>query len=132
MAFLNAFLGFVPTQYEAGIFAGFIGLMIIMFLVGWIIGSFFLYIGLGVAGVPPEDRPFGSVMITQLIVAILQSFIPIIGCILAWYIIKVRHTDSWGGAIVAWLIALIIPLIIALGIYIAILGGSLAFAGMGP
>ncbi len=90
----------------------------ISFIIMWIIGSFFLYIGLGVAGVPDEKKEFMSVMITTLLVSLVQSFIPIIGCIIAWWIIKIRHTDSWGGAIVAWIIMIIIPVIIVIAILI--------------
>ena len=117
---------FVFMQYGGLIAGGIIGLLAIIFLVSWIVGSFFMYIGLGAAGVPAEERSFGSVMVTTLLVALVQSFIPFIGCIIAWWIIKVRHTDSWGGAIVAWIVAMIIPFIIALAIVFMFYPGLLA------
>ncbi len=101
----------------------------ISFIIMWIIGSFFLYVGLGVAGVPDEKKEFMSVMITTLLVSLVQSFIPIIGCIIAWWIIKVRHTDSWGGAIVAWIIMIIIPVVIVIAILIFLGIGLPLFMG---
>ncbi len=92
--------------------AALIMLMGISFIIGWIIGSIFLLLGLKLAGTPEEKLGFGSVMITALLASLVESFIPIIGCIIAWYIIKIRHTDSWGKAILAWLISIIIPAII--------------------
>jgi hypothetical protein len=37
-------------------------------------------------------------------------------CIISWFIIKSRHRISLGSAIVAWLIAAVIPIAIAFGI----------------
>ena len=130
MAFLGSMFGLL--QYEGYIMGGLIGILVIAFLIGWIVGSFFLYIGLGVAGVPPEERGFGSVMITTLLVSLVQSFIPLVGCIIAWWIIKIRHTDSWGGAIVAWIVAMIIPIIIVIGIILLFYPSMLTGYMMGP
>jgi hypothetical protein len=41
----------------------------------------------------------------------IVSMIPILGCILAWYLIKTRHEVGWGGAIAAWLLTFIIEAI---------------------
>ncbi len=106
------------AQYGAMDMGAFLLAMGISFIIMWILGTFFLYIGLGVAGVPDERKEFMSVMITTLLVALVQSFIPIVGCIIAWWIIKVRHTDTWGGAIVAWIIMIIIPIIVVIGLLI--------------
>ncbi|MGQ4891631.1 MAG: hypothetical protein ACP6IP_03980 [Candidatus Njordarchaeia archaeon] len=130
MAFLGSMFGIL--QNEGLLLGGLFGLLAIAFIVGWIVGSFFLYIGLGVAGVPPEERGFGSVMITTLLVSLVQSFIPLVGCILAWWIIKVRHTDSWGGAIVAWLVAMIIPIIIIIAIVFLFYPGIISTYPVSP
>jgi len=102
----------------------------IVFLVVWIIGAFFLWLALKMIDIPEEKRGFGSVMITTLINGIL-NIIPIIGCIIAWWVIKVRHTDSWGKAIAAWILSVIIPVLIAIGIILA-LGLTLPLLTPGP
>lgn len=94
-----------------------------LFLGILIIGAFFLWLALKLLDIPPERMTFGSVIVTQLINAIV-GLIPCIGCIIQWYIIKVRHTDSWGKAIVAWFLAALIPAAIILGILFAV--GALA------
>jgi len=89
-----------------------------VFLGTLIIGAFFLWLALKLLDVPPERMTFGSVFVTQLINAIV-GLIPCIGCILQWYFIKTRHTDTWGRAIVAWILAGLIPVAIVLGISLA-------------
>ncbi len=106
-----------------------IGLAII-FLIVWIVGAFFLWLALKMVDVPEEKRGFGSVMITTLINGIL-NMIPIIGCIIAWWVIKVRHTDTWGKAIAAWILSVIIPVLIAVGIILAA-GLTMPFFAPGP
>lgn len=102
----------------------------ILFLIVWIIGAFFLWLALKMIDIPEEKRGFGSVMITTLINAIL-SIIPIIGCIIAWWVIKVRHTDTWGKAIAAWILSIAIPVLIAFGI-IFVLGLTIPLFMPGP
>jgi len=99
-------------------------LIALIFVMVLIVGAFFLWLALKLVGVPPERMTFGSVIVTQLINAIV-GLIPCIGCILQWYFIKTRHTDTWGKAIVAWILAGLIPIAIALGIFI-IIGGLAA------
>jgi len=93
-----------------------------LFLVGLflgllLIGAFFLWLALKILDVPPERMEFGAVFVTQLINAVV-GLIPCIGCILQWYFIKERHTDTWGKAIVAWILAGLIPMAIILGIFL--------------
>jgi len=90
--------------------------MVVLFVIEWIVGAFFLWIGLKLVGTSEEKMEFFSIMITSLIAAILMAFIPFIGCILDWWVIKIRHTDEWGKAIVAWLLWLVIPLAISYAI----------------
>ena len=93
--------------------------MVILFIISLLIGSFF-WIGLKLVGTPESRMDFGSIIVTWLISSILIAFIPILGCILAWYFIKIRHTDSWGMAIVAWFIAILIPIVIVW--YLSLIG----------
>lgn len=114
------------SALQLGALTGFMGFIILVVVITLIIGAFFLWISLGLVGVPDKKREFGSVIITQLLNAIIGSFC----CILSWYFIKIRHDTSWGQAIAAWFLAGLIPLLIAFGIFYAI-GGSLAlFGGM--
>jgi hypothetical protein len=70
---------------------------------------------LGLRVVNGQNRGFGTVFVTVLIGVIL-SLIPCLGCILYWYIIKTRHQTGWGGAIGAWLIAGLIPILIVVAV----------------
>ena len=99
---------FLAPTFLVGLFLGIL-----------LIGAFFLWLALKLLDVPPERMGFGSVFVTQLINAIV-GLIPCIGCILQWYFIKIRHTDTWGKAIVAWILAGLIPFAIILGIFLAI------------
>ncbi len=91
------------------------GLLVALIIMPLILGAFFLWLALSIVGVPEEKRSFGSVLVT----AIINAFIPC--CIIQWYIIKIRHTDTWGNAIVAWILAWIIPFAIGLGIAMMLL-----------
>jgi hypothetical protein len=80
----------------------------VFLVVGILINALFLGIALGL--VHGENREFGSTFVTALLMTIV-SMIPILGCILAWYLIKTRHEVGWGGAIAAWLLTFIIEAI---------------------
>ncbi len=95
----------------AGNWAVILIFLVFLIIITWILGALFLMVGLGAVG--GKHRELGPVMITVLIGAIL-GWIPCLGCILYWYMIKVRHDTSWGGAIGAWVIAWIIPIVIVL------------------
>jgi hypothetical protein len=69
-----------------------------------------------------ENREFGDTIVTALIMAIV-NLIPIIGCIISWYIIKTRHEQTWGGAITTWLVLIIVYFILLIVIAILFLGG---------
>nr|MDO8100547.1 hypothetical protein [Candidatus Njordarchaeota archaeon] len=92
--------------------------VVVAIVLGLILGALFLMVGLG--AVNGKHREFGTVFITALIGAIV-NYIPIVGCILYWYMIKVRHETTWGGAIAAWLIAGLIPLAIILALFVFVI-----------
>jgi len=94
------------------LFGGLVGLLILVFILTLVMGSIFLLIGLKAVNAPVID--FGKVMVTVLLMAIV-AVIPCLGCILQWYFIKTRHEIGWGQAIVAWILAGLIPIVIALG-----------------
>ena len=80
----------------------------VFLVVGILINALFLGIALGF--VHGENREFGSTFVTALLMTIV-SVIPVLGCILSWYLIKTRHEVGWGGAIAAWLLTFIIEAI---------------------
>ncbi|MHA1786000.1 MAG: hypothetical protein ACTSVE_12475, partial [Candidatus Helarchaeota archaeon] len=90
----------------------------------------FLWIGL--KAVDSDNDSFGSAFVTQIIF-VLVGWIPCLGCIIQLWAIHSRHETSWGGAIVVWLLAAFLPIIV-LGIIIffafPVVSGSLwAFFG---
>lgn len=105
------------------ILANFLVVVVVALVLFLVLGAVFLMIGLGMVG--GKKREFGTVFVTNLIGVILQEFIPCVGCIIFWYIIKTRHETGWGGAIGAWLISIIIPAIILVAILFAVLGLSM-------
>ncbi|MHA1697580.1 MAG: hypothetical protein ACTSWN_01925 [Promethearchaeota archaeon] len=67
----------------------------IFILISLFVGAFFLWLGIkAVKGKPG----FGRAFVTNLICT-LMLFIPFIGCILEWWVIKTRHDVNWGKAI---------------------------------
>ena len=60
----------------------------------------------------------GGVLIAGSVVAFLLAFIPYIGRILGlvgfWYFIKSFYDVSWGKAILAWIMSIVVAFIIAL------------------
>ncbi len=90
--------------------AGIVVIVLIVIVFVLILGTVFLFIGLKV--VDGRNMEFGAVFVTAFIMA-LTSWIPCIGCIIAWVVINSRHDTGFGKAIVAWLIAELIPYLIA-------------------
>ena len=114
-------------MFQLLVLGGLVGLIILVFVLTLLIGSVFLLIGLKVVNAPVTD--FGKVFVTVLLMAIV-GVIPCLGCILQWYFIKTRHEIGWGQAILAWLLAGLIPLVIALGVAL-FLGWGIPFMGGG-
>ncbi|MFW9847833.1 MAG: hypothetical protein ACFFF4_01770 [Candidatus Thorarchaeota archaeon] len=99
-------------------------IFILMIIIGLIINALFLGIALGF--VNGENRELGSTFVTALGMGLL-GWIPVLGCIISWYLIKTRHEVGWGGAIVAWLLTFIIEAIV---LAILIFGGILAILAL--
>jgi hypothetical protein len=97
-----------------------IGLLIILAIV---IQAVFLGIGLGF--VNGENREIGTTFVTALLMS-LVTWIPCLGCILAWYFIKSRHNVGWGGALVAWLLGAIVMIIVMIAIMFIFFGALFA------
>jgi len=97
----------------AVIIANIVIIIVLFFVIGLVLGTLFLMLGL--SAVNGKHREFGTVFVTVLIGVVL-SIIPCLGCILYWYMIKTRHETGWGGAIAAWLIAGLVPIVIVVGV----------------
>jgi len=89
-----------------------------MFLVSLIVNALLLGVVLG--WTKGENREFGDTIITAIIMAIV-NIIPVIGCIISWYVIKTRHEQTWGGAIATWIVLIIVYYVILI-ILLLILG----------
>lgn len=103
----------------------------IFVIVGAIVQAIFLGIGLGF--VNGRNRELGTTFVTALMMTIV-SWIPCLGCILAWYFIKSRHEVGWGGALAAWILGAIVQIIVLLAILFLFFGGIFAamMAGIIP
>jgi len=101
----------------------------VFFILALVLGALFLMLGLRV--VNGQNRGFGAVFVTVLIGVIL-SLIPCLGCILYWYIIKTRHQTGWGGAIGAWIIAGLIPILIVVAVVVVIFLPTVLLLLFGP
>jgi hypothetical protein len=124
-------------EWFSGIFAlGLTSILLIIFLVfiiSFIIQGFFLGVGLGF--VNGENRDLSSTFVTALLMS-LVIWIPCLGCFIAWYFIKSRHNVGWGGALIAWLLGAIIQFLVMVVIFMlffgaiwaAILGGLIPFS----
>lgn len=106
-------------------------LIAIFFIVGVLIQAIFLRIGLGF--VNGRNRELGTTFVTALMMTIVL-LIPCLGCILAWYFIKSRHDVGWGGALVAWILGIIVMIIVIFAIMFLFFGSILAaiMAGLLP
>lgn len=111
-------------------------IVLIAFIVVFVIVGFCLGVALG--PVKGENRNLGSTFVTAFYIALtyLILLIPIIGfflfciaIILQWYIIKSRHEVGWGGAIVAWIITIIL---IAIVIFIITFVAGIALFSLIP
>ncbi len=96
-------------------------LPVAMFLVSLIVNALLLGVVLG--WTKGENREFGDTIVTAIIMAIV-NIIPIIGCIISWYIIKTRHEQTWGGAIATWIVLIIVYYVI-LAVVVLALGLSI-------
>lgn len=101
------------TWFAPAVIGTLLIILILAIVIVLILGTVFLLIGLKV--VDGKHTEFGSVFVTALIMA-LTWYIPCLGCIIAWIVINSRHDTGFGMAIVAWIIAGLIPLIIIGGL----------------
>ncbi|MFX0034861.1 MAG: hypothetical protein ACFE9I_04370 [Candidatus Hermodarchaeota archaeon] len=94
--------------------------IILIIVISLLINALFLKIALSVVK-SARHTDFGEVFVTALIIA-LVGWIPCLGCILSWVIINSRHETGFGMAIVVWIIAILVGLIITVLLVIFIIG----------
>jgi hypothetical protein len=101
----------------SGIWSWVVGLgalwIIIIIVLLFVLQTIFLMIG--IKAVKGKERKFGNVFLTAIINWVC-TFIPIIGCVLQWIVINSRHKTGFGNAILAWLIAILVPIGIMIGL----------------
>ena len=104
---------------------------LISFIVTFLVGVILLHIATKILDF--EKRSFGKAASTVFIgdiVAFVLGFIPYIGWILGligfWYIIKNFYDVSWGKAILAWIMSILVAVIIVI-IVLLILGISIIY-----
>ncbi|MGQ4834498.1 MAG: hypothetical protein ACP6IS_11475 [Candidatus Asgardarchaeia archaeon] len=125
---------FLPAlmQINQGILVfGIVGALLIGIVLVLVLATIFLWIALKIVG--GTETSFGHTFVTALLIAIVSP-IPILGLpILQWYFIKSRHDLGWIKAIIAWIIAGLIPIIIVFGVLSALglMGSLLSYVGMG-
>ena len=90
-----------------------VGLLIVMILLN------LLFLKIGIKAVKGSNLKGGALFGTWLL-GILCNLVPCVGCILYWVVINNRHKTGFGNAIIAWLIAILLPGLIVVGIFFLI------------
>jgi hypothetical protein len=113
----------IPIPIIGAILANLLLFLVLFLVLMLVLGTLFLMAGL--SAVNGKHRVFGTTLGTVVIGSLLMLVLPCLGCILYWYFINVRHDTGWGGAIGAWVIAGLIPLVIVFGLLIVVFGIAL-------
>ena len=111
---MEAFGAFWEWFIGLGLITIILIILAIIFIV-LLLETLFLYIALKMVGA--ENDNFGSVFLTAFLMA-LVGWIPILGIILQWIFISSRHNTGFLKAIGIWLLAGLLPILIALSIII--------------
>ncbi|WP_457558557.1 hypothetical protein [Candidatus Harpocratesius sp.] len=110
------------------IMAAFTGIFLIIVIAIFVIMLFVetLFLKFGINKVEGNKTEFGPVFLTVILMA-LVSMVPCAGIFLAWWVISARHEVSYGKAILAWLIALLLAVLVEIVLFAIIF-----FAGLIP
>lgn len=110
------------------IMAAFSGIFLIVFLVIFVIMLFVetLFLKIGINKVDGNKTEFGPVFLTVILMSLVSS-VPCAGIFLAWWVISTRHEVSYGKAILAWLIAILLAILVEIVLIVIIY-----FAGLIP
>lgn len=113
-----------PNAILAALMGTFLIVLIVFLVVMLFIETLFLKIGLN--KVDGSKTEFGPVFLTVILMG-LVNIIPCLGLFLGWWVISARHETSYGKAILAWLIAFLLALLVNL-----VFGVIIYFAGLIP
>ncbi len=96
-----------------------LSILAILVIIGIIVSALLLGVVLG--WTKGENRELGTTFVTALFLGLsmLLYIIPPLGCIAQWYILKSRHELEWGGAIVTWILLIIVIAIVGVLISLA-------------
>ena len=107
-------------EWIIGILYGLL-LYLVIFAIIFIIISV-VSLGWALDRVGGQDTGFGSVFITSILMGLVM-IIPCLGCVLALWVIKSRHSVGWMDSLIAWIVAVIVSLVIFIIIAFMFLGG---------
>ncbi|MFX0055119.1 MAG: hypothetical protein ACFFAX_01160 [Promethearchaeota archaeon] len=91
-----------------------------------------LILGWALRYVGGTNTDFMDAAISAILISILTAFIPCLGCIISLYILTLRHDIGWGSALIAWIIAALISIVVAILVFITFFGGLGAFLALFP
>ena len=91
-----------------------------------------LILGWALRYVGGTNTDFMDAAISAILISILTAFIPCLGCIISLYILTLRHKIGWGSALIAWIIAALISIVVAILVFITFFGGLGAFLALFP
>ncbi|MFW9801940.1 MAG: hypothetical protein ACFFFC_04780 [Candidatus Thorarchaeota archaeon] len=118
--FIYALLGVIYTLLFYMIIFAIIFIIISVLSLGWALDR-----------VGGQDTGFGSVFITSLVMGLVM-IIPCLGCVLALWVIKTRHSVGWMNSLIAWIVAVIVSLVIFIAIAFMFLGGLAGLFALFP
>jgi len=105
-----------------------IGFVLLGLFLGLLLGALFLYWGACIASIP--NRSFGRAflanflcIVAAIVTSVILGALPVVQILvylfLSFILIKTVFSTSFGKAVIAWLMQMILPAIIAAGIALA-------------
>lgn len=93
---------------------------VVSFVIALVLNVLFMMWSLKINGA--SNREFGAVLLTTIICALIGNALPCIGCFIAALIIQSRHDLTYGKALWAYILAGLLPFLIIVGIFVAVIG----------
>ncbi|MHA2313525.1 MAG: hypothetical protein ACXADF_18775 [Candidatus Thorarchaeota archaeon] len=114
-------IGIIYTMLGFLVLFGIVMIIINILILGWALR----YVG-------GTNTDFMDAAISAIIISILTAFIPCLGCILSLYILNLRHDLGWGSSFMAWLIATLVSIAVAIIIFVMFFGGLAGLLALFP
>jgi len=128
---LLPFLEELLTYFTGFGIGAIIGIFIAIIIGLWLIMSAILKLALYIKKIPAS---FGRCVVTTLlnfVLTLIFGFIPLVGVIFGLvatiWSIKQRHTYDWWDAVIVWLFSILIPLVLLIVIFGALMGFGVLF-----